>query len=82
MQNTFKMYAVPCPCYDNATSTDCPQRHVNCHAECDKWQDYLARKNAEIERRRVAEQPHKDVRGCGKVIRGMLWRTKHGRDKG
>ena len=26
------------PCFDEATRTDCPKRHVGCRADCPEWQ--------------------------------------------
>lgn len=26
------------PCFDEATRTDCPKRHVGCRTDCPEWQ--------------------------------------------
>lgn len=28
------------PCFDEATRTDCPNRHVGCRDTCEAWKEY------------------------------------------
>ena len=36
------------PCHDGID--DCPRRYVGCHAECDRWHEWLAIHEAEKKR--------------------------------
>ena len=29
------------PCYDTDTNTDCPERHVGCKGECERWKKWI-----------------------------------------
>lgn len=29
------------PCYDTDTNTDCPDRHVGCKGECERWKKWI-----------------------------------------
>lgn len=45
------------PCFDEATRTDCPKRHVGCRAECPEWQAWEkvhAEETEEIRNKREA----------------------------
>lgn len=33
------------PCYNRRTKESCPNRHGGCSVTCEKWQEYLSRRN-------------------------------------
>lgn len=48
------MQNLSCPCYNEATKTDCPRRHGGCAIDCKDWDEYVKRRNEEY-RKRFAE---------------------------
>ena len=40
------------PCRNRKTNEDCPDRHVGCHSNCEKWKEYEVLRNAEYKRRK------------------------------
>jgi hypothetical protein len=46
------------PCFDSSTKTDCPDRHGGCHIECERWAEYVEKRNKHYEQR------HKEVNGA------------------
>lgn len=49
------------PCYNEATKTDCPDRHSGCGATCEKWAAYVVERDAEYDKRHreAAEQRYR-----------------------
>lgn len=45
---------IPCPCYDEATRTDCPRRCGGCQVGCPDWALYLE-KRSELYKKRDIE---------------------------
>lgn len=41
------------PCYNEATKTDCPDRHSGCGATCEKWAAYVVKRDAEYIQRQT-----------------------------
>lgn len=57
------------PCYDKATRTDCPKRHVGCKTDCPEWEKWLA--IHESENRRIME-----AKSVGQAADGFLVERK------
>lgn len=41
------------PCYNKETKTDCPDRHSGCGATCEKWAEYVVKRDAEYVQRQT-----------------------------
>lgn len=41
------------PCYDRLNKKDCPERCENCHADCERWANYVKERDKEYIRRQA-----------------------------
>lgn len=49
------------PCFDEATRTDCPKRHVGCRADCPEWQAWEKVHAEETEEIRIKREAYDRV---------------------
>ena len=48
------------PCFDFKTKTDCPNRKPECGATCEKWKEYVSKRNDFYE---LKEKERKQISG-------------------
>ena len=46
------------PCYDVFTKTDCPNRKPGCNGKCEKWNDYVKKRNEDYRKRMISCDAH------------------------
>ena len=51
------------PCFDSSTKTDCPDRHGGCSATCERWAEYVEKRNKNYKKR------HMEVAGANDACR-------------
>ena len=49
------------PCWDEINDRDCPRRYIGCRAGCEKWAEWLAIHEEELERARKQKHDKLDV---------------------
>lgn len=66
------------PCYDKVNKTDCPDRTVGCGISCKRWAEYVEKRDAEYNRRKLeqlGETASQEIRET-KYLKGIQRRAR------